>query len=172
MKLPPQTLPPPDPRLAQVFPGQPPTGGSIVAAAYTTQLHIGPLPSSAEFKAYKEAHEGAAEWILAEATKSADHVRAVEMAGMRVAARDAHLFRLLPFGVVALFLTVFTIVSFANVWVGAIGLGATLTSVVLAYLKGFGIETGNDAAPQASPEMPPAQLVPTRPPPTPRERGQ
>ena len=65
--------------------------------------HKGPLPAAAEFKGYKDAHPPAADWILAEATKSADHFRKTEAIGAKVASRDALLFRLLPFGIVLAF---------------------------------------------------------------------
>ena len=133
----------------------------------TVSLHSGPLPASDEFQAYEAAYPGTAAWILAEATKSADHGRAMERDGMRVAARDAFLFRLLPFSVVALFLIVFTFAMFMNVWVGAAGLGVTLTSVIVAYFRSFALERTSQTAEQIGPR----QQVPTHAPPAPHERG-
>ena len=139
----------------------------IGVGAATISLHSGPLPAAEDFQAYEAAHPGTAAWILDEAAKSADHARSMERDGIRIAARDAFLFRVLPFSIVALFLIVFTIVSFASVWVGAVGLGATLTSVVIAYLKSFASErkmsTGHDERAAG-----PRQQVPTHAPPAPR----
>jgi len=144
VQLPPQDLPLPasftnlaDALQGQVLPVSQ-AGLGPTQVTFKASYHRGILPPALDYKAYKEAHEPAAEWILAEATKSSDHFRQMEKIGAKIASRDALLFRILPFAVVVAFLTVFTILAFLNVWIGGVGIGATLSTVVLAYLKNFG----------------------------------
>lgn len=153
-QLPPQDLPLPAnfTNLADALQGQVlPTGQPNLVPTQVTfkaSYHRGILPPAVDYKAYKEAHEPAAEWILAEATKSSDHFREMEKIGAKIAARDALLFRILPFAVVVVFLIVFTTIAFLNVYVGSVGVGVTLSTVLLAYLKPFGVK---EKAPETGP---------------------
>lgn len=149
-RLPPQPLSMSPPLFGQVLPPGMSGEQTPRQVTLTATHHSGPLPPASEFKAYEEAHPGAAAWIMEEASKSAGHAREMERQGMRIAGRDELLARLLPFGVVALFLAVFTIVALKNVWVGSIGMGTVLAAVILAYLRGYGMtgDTPKEEAPK------------------------
>jgi len=134
-KLPPVSPVFQSPALGQVFSAMPQQGTQVTLS---TTYHSGLLPPASEYRGYKEVHEPSAQWILDEASSNASHTRLMEARALEISGRDALLVRLLPACIVTLFLTVFTIVTFVNSWVGGAGLAATLASVVIAYLKGFG----------------------------------
>lgn len=102
----------------------------------TWEAHAGPLPPPEQLRGYELVHPGAAAWILNEAEKNADHVRAMERLAIAGQTRDATLHRVLPFLLVLAFLLASTCIAiWASVVLGGIGFGGTLLSVMLAYFK-------------------------------------
>lgn len=82
-------------------------------------------------------YPGASKLIFDEAASNAAHAREMEKSALRLRWWDAVLHRLLPFGVVMSFLIASTLVAiFANIYVGGLAMGATLGSVLIAYLTG------------------------------------
>jgi uncharacterized membrane protein len=65
-------------------------------------MHLGPLPPPALLADYEAAHAGAAQWIIDEATRNAEHIRTMERRAIELQRLDVLLRRLLPFSVVAL----------------------------------------------------------------------
>jgi uncharacterized membrane protein len=95
------------------------------------------LPPPAALADYEAAHPGAAQWIIDEATKNAEHVRTMERKAIALRRLDMLLRRLLPFIVVTLFLAAGVLIAiFANPWAGGAAVIATMAGVLTAYLKG------------------------------------
>ena len=99
--------------------------------------HEGPLPSPSELADYERAYPGAAEWLFAEAKAHATHLRQMERLAYRTQARDAALHRILPFTMVAFFLSgAVALGTYGNPWLGGSAFAAVLGTVVGAYVKG------------------------------------
>jgi uncharacterized membrane protein len=98
--------------------------------------HVGPLPHPQQLAAYEEAHPGAAAWILREAELNSQHFRATETKALNAQRLDNLLHRLLPFGLVLTCLVCCTLIAvLASAAWGTVGFGATITAVMVAYLK-------------------------------------
>jgi membrane associated rhomboid family serine protease len=94
-------------------------------------------------------------WKLrAQAEKNADHIRMLELSGMKVQARDALLRRLLPFGGVVAFLLAAIVLAFASPAAGAVTVLGTMAGVLYAYL------TGRVPAPPSQPPATPPAMPP------------
>ena len=81
-------------------------------------------------------YPGAARWIIGEAGKNAEHTRAMEARAVPIQRTDMLLHRLLPFGLVLVFVAVSVGLAFLNPAAGAAGLAITIGGVVIAYLTG------------------------------------
>jgi uncharacterized membrane protein len=96
----------------------------------------GLLPAPELLREYEEQHAGAAAWILAEAEKTTEHMRAMQQLALAIGARDALLSRLLPFlMVMALIVASVLIAIFASTWLGGATFAASLGAVMLEYLR-------------------------------------
>ncbi len=101
------------------------------------RAHVGPLPPPEQIAGYEATFPGAARWIFEEATKNAEHVRAMEQKTLNAQREDARLHRLLPFLVVMAFLGACTAIAIiASPVGGVVGIVATLGSVLATYLTG------------------------------------
>jgi uncharacterized membrane protein len=98
---------------------------------------------------YEAVSPGAAQWIIEEATKSAAHVRDMELRAIKVQRLDTLLHRLLPFALVVVFLAGSIIIAFASPAAGAVALIGTIAGVLIAYLTGRSPppDSGGTAAP-------------------------
>lgn len=99
-------------------------------------MHVGPLPLPSQLADYDAVYPGAAKWIIEEAGKSAEHTRTMEVRSLSIQQTDMLLHRLLPFGLVALFVGVSVGLAFLIPAAGGVGLVATIACVVIAYLTG------------------------------------
>jgi uncharacterized membrane protein len=125
-------------------PTQPQTVQPTPAAAYHLQLppyvmaqaHSGPIPPPEQLSAYETSFPGAAAWIFNEAKLNSEHVRAMEIRNSKTHDLDVRLKRLLPFALVLSCVIACTAIAIwaSPVW-GAAGYGATITAVMVAYLR-------------------------------------
>lgn len=118
-------------------------------------MHVGPLPPPAQLAEYEAVYPGAAKWILDQATKTADHVMTMEREALKIQRHDMMLHRLLPAGVVALFLAASVVIAFASPAAGAAALICTMAGVLTAYLTGrLAPRQPNDDPPDPAPTPP------------------
>jgi uncharacterized membrane protein len=99
-------------------------------------MHVGPLPPPSQLAEYEAVYPGAARWIIEQADKNAEHVRDMERRSLSVQRADMLLHRLLPFGLVVIFLAACVVLAFASPAAGAAGLFITMAGVLTAYLTG------------------------------------
>lgn len=108
-----------------------------VGVVFHQHMHLGPIPPPGLLADYEAAHPGAAQWIIDEATKNAEHIRIMERRATELQRLDLLLRRLVPAAVVALFLASgVAIALLANAWAGGAALVATMAGVLTAYLRG------------------------------------
>lgn len=99
-------------------------------------MHAGPLPPPSQLAEYDAIYPGAARWIIEEAGKNAEHTRTMEARALSIQRTDMLLHRMLPFGLVPVFLAVSVALAFLSPAAGAVGLVVTIGGVVIAYLTG------------------------------------
>lgn len=100
------------------------------------EMHAGPLPSPAQLADYEAVHPGAAQWIINEATKNAEHARTMERDALKTQRLDILLHRILPFALICAFLAACVGIAFASPAAGAVTLIGTMAAVLTAYLTG------------------------------------
>jgi uncharacterized membrane protein len=104
--------------------------------------HTGPLPLPSQLADYEAVYPGAAQWIIEQADKNAQHAREMERQAISLERTDMLLHRLLPFGLVAAFLVATVILTFVSPAAGTAGFCATVAGVLIAYLTGRTPPTG------------------------------